>query len=55
MDQVGSWVAHVIAVMFGLLAWAMNEWSLSTVLLLVPAVVALGMVVGRFLQPPRSM
>ena len=54
MEQVGSWVSYVVAVIFGLLAWGMNYWSMSTVLLLVPAVVAIGIVVGLFLQPPKS-
>jgi tetrahydromethanopterin S-methyltransferase subunit D len=54
MDQIGSWVSSLAAVLFGLLVWAMNYWSLSTVLLIVPALVAIVMVVGLFLQPPTS-
>lgn len=54
MEQVGSWISSAIAVIFGLLAWGMNYWSLSTVLLVVPTLVAIGIVVGLFFQTPRS-
>ena len=54
MDQVGSWVAYLATVIFGLLAWVMDYWSLSTVLVIVAVLIAIGIVVERFLQPPRS-
>ena len=53
MDQVGSWVTYLIAVMFGLLAWALNYWSLPVVLLIVPILALIAVVVGLFLQSPR--
>jgi hypothetical protein len=53
MDQVGSWVAHVAALFFGLVAWAITYWSLPVVLLIVPVLVLVAVGVGLFLQSPR--
>ena len=54
MEQVGWWVSYLAAVIFGLLPGAMNYWSLPTVVLIVPALVVIGIVVGIFIQPPTS-
>jgi len=55
MDQLESWVSSLTAVIFGLLTWVTNYWSLSTVLLIVPGLVIIAIVVELFLLPPRSM
>jgi hypothetical protein len=53
MDQLGSWVSYLAAVIFGLLAWAIQYWSLPTALLIVPVLAVIAIVVGLFLQSPR--
>jgi hypothetical protein len=53
MDQLGSWVSYLTAVIFGLVAWAINDWSLSTALLIVPVLAVIAIGVGLFLQSPR--
>ncbi len=54
MDQLGSWASYFAAVIFGLVAWAINnDWSLSTVLLIVPALAVTGAVIGLFFQSGR--
>ena len=53
MDQLGSWVSYLTAVIVGLLAWAINDWSLPTALLIVPVLAVTAIVLGLFLQSPR--
>ena len=54
MDQLGSWASYFAAVMFGLVAWAINnDWSLFTILLLVTALAGTWAVIGPFFQSGR--
>jgi hypothetical protein len=53
MDQLGSWFSYLTAVIFGLLAWTSNDWSLSTALLIVPVLAVTAIAIGLFLQSPR--
>jgi hypothetical protein len=54
MDQVGSWVSYVAAIIFGLLILAVNYWSMSPVFLIALVLVPIGIAVWLFLQLPRS-
>jgi hypothetical protein len=54
MEQVGSWVSYLVAVIFGLLVLGMNYWSVSEVLLIALVLVPIGIVVWLYLQPHRS-